>query len=193
MGSYSKELTVLSESESWLYDQMMYRLVIPVLTGRTVKQDGQVSVQVPATWVDALKLRVRASRFDRWLAKQHLPRRLYCCWDEWTSVNYETKTASFALSQDITYPYANYTPPPSGQFGAPVIYEILELSGDTSFHTTTNAQRYMSWHEVASEYLRSPQAASDYGSTLGGGIGIYPFGQWLLDHGVNPDQLVRRG
>lgn len=180
----------LAEVAEYFYDETLLRLTTQVLTGNTVSEEQEVSVQVPATWFQHLKERV--SEIFQYKGGKHPVRR----WLTKHPVRHKKLSAKVKFSRDTLYPGANIEVPPE-PFGKPVVWETVSLEPGTAPDgqpwnlDVTQPSRFVSRDEIKSILWR--QASRGLGARFDD---PYPRPEqvldWLASHGVNPDQLVPR-
>lgn len=205
MGSYSRDMLDLqaySDPDSFMMDRLVLQLTTQVLCGRTVSEEPEVQVNVPASPWQHLK--VAAARWHagwltgKWMAPGSTP-------PPWAVLlapayyllrwflrryppRYTKVTARVQFEQHVMYPEIDYVP---AQFGRPVIFEETSVSypgGQPPFGSrfTCNPSRFLSKHEVIRDIT------ADCSDDLWHGHPAITTLNWLEQHGVNTDQMVRR-
>ena len=215
VGSYSRELLQAEEMRDRAFGEMALRFTTSILSGRTVTDKQRASVKVPASWWQHLK-KTAGDWHAAWLQKEHKAWRLFILLLDiiivpavalipWFlrrhPVRYAELTAEVRFSRDTLYPGADVSLPPS-RFGAPVMYETMEIApmvagGEPWGLEDYGPGRFLSRSEIVSEVMRDPDLQN-------ASRGLGPFGgmdpgsvfsvlEWLGRHGVSIDQLVPRG
>jgi hypothetical protein len=211
VGSFCRStLQVMTDyDKAYAFDQLLVRLTMSVMSGRTVTEHPEVSFtyKVPATWRDHLKLALSAWR-DRQNARWEgtgrdgkpdtPPPWMVLLWPflvlfpRWLAKHpaaerTETAKATLDFRQSVLYPELDYVP---AEFGRPVLYETLDCSYPqvTVAERPDTDRRFMNRHEIVSEICRDPES-SRYSTP---GSDVWATFNWLERHGVNVDQLVRR-
>jgi len=213
VGSYSRDLLQVEEMRDRAFGEMMLRFTTSILSGRTVTEKQRASVKVPASGWQHLKktadewhaawLQKPLSRYLLfWLPLDILtivPRVYFIPWFlRRHPVKYAEIAAEVRFSRDTLYPGADISLPPS-RFGAPVMYESVEiapltLNGDQWGLEDYGPARFLSRHELVSEILRAQdQANASWGSFDITPRTVFSVLEWLGEHGVSVDQLIPRG
>jgi hypothetical protein len=199
MGTYSREMLRADASADYAFplDHLALRLVTTVLTGRTIREEPQVELNLPAGWWQHLKHAITDSRLNflasKYLVVFFLP--FYWLFDKYLAkrpVKWTKVTAKIDFSQHILYPEIDAP----AQCGRPVIYEEMSVSWPEGLapygsNLSSGPSRFMDRHEIASRIMRDPEMYRHprYGSS---GLDPWPVLVWLERNGVNVDQLVKR-
>lgn len=212
VGSYSREMLQVEEMQDRAFGETMYRFTTSVLSGRTVTEKQRATVKVPASWWQHLK-KTAGEWHTAWLRKPDSPWLLFILpLDILTivprvylipwflrrhPVNYAELAAEVRFSRDTLYPGADISLP-SRTFGAPVMYETMEIvqpapDGEPWALEDYGPARFMDRREIAYEVMRDPDLATTRGLAYGMDPGtVFGILDWLGQHGVSVDQLVAR-
>jgi hypothetical protein len=194
LGAYAREMLDVEESRDRLLYMHALRFSTMILSGRTITEHPKVefrhthTFEMPSNWWQHLKQAV----YSRWDKKGRLQKRFPV---RLSAIEKKVfRVAEIDVTQHILYPQADYMPPPS-QFGMPVIWEeasfmpIWEPQTGEDGQVSLNLEgpsRYLNRHEIANQiYRESVDRYSGYAN-------VDTVLDWLSEHGVNPDQLVRR-
>lgn len=206
MGSFSRDAmemeVVPGTAATHFANSLMVRLSTSVLCGRTISENPQVKLQLPATWYQHLKYAAFQWRLDfsseaagrlntAWLWV--VARTLFLLLDKYMvkrPVKWTEVTADVHFDQHILYPDMDMP----AHAGRPVIYEAMDVNfGYTPFgsNLSSGPSRFMDRHQIASEIYRDDsQPAGPWGSS--GSMSPHYMLDWLERHGVNVDQMVKR-
>ncbi len=209
IGSFCRSTlqAVPAEDHAYMFDQQLVRFTMQVMAGQTVTEHPEVTLTWYefTTWRDHLK-----DAFGWWADEMEelwsgrrntpppwviplwplfvlLPKAIRRWWPVKKTPKLARTTVDF--KQSVLYPEFDHVP---SEFGRPVIYETLEVQGigtGIGLGRGTYDGRFMNKHEIISEYMRDPSSAQYDRGIAGPPIG---FLTWLEQHGVNPDQLVKR-
>lgn len=213
VGSYSRDMLQVEKVQDQAFGQIMYRFTTSILSGRTITETQRASVQVPASWWQHLK-KTAGEWHTAWLRKPYPPWLLFILPLDLLTivprvylipwflrrhpVRYAELAAEVRFTRDTLYPGADISLPPS-RFGAPVMYEGLEIApmapdGEPWGLEDYGPARFLTRHEITSEVMRDQDLASRGLGAFGGMdpgtvLGVF---DWLGRHGVSVDQLVAR-
>jgi hypothetical protein len=212
VGSYARDMLHAEtgqDSYAFMMDQLMVRLTTSVLSGRTISAEPEIKINYPASWWQHWKHASNAwisLKHELWMGRDAegetttpppwliLLWPLLVLWPKWLARHpvRQTKLKGLVqLDQDILYPKIDMPP----NAGYPVIYESISLNH--IFQTMTGLDGATLEHEDLSrfmckgEIINSVRRDSDlYGKYHGDEV--WAFVDWLENHGVNIEQLVKR-
>jgi hypothetical protein len=214
LGRYSTEMLQVDRLQDRVFGDMALRFTTSILSGKTVTEKQRASVRVPASWWQHAK-QAAGTWHTAWLRKPDSPWLLFLlpldiltivprAWlVPWFlrrhPVRYTELAAEVRFSRDTLYPGADISLPPD-RFGAPVMYETLEISplapdGAPWRLEEYGPARFLNRHEIASGVLQDPGVNGTAEFSFGGPIGpgaVFGTLEWLSRHGVSVDQLVAR-
>ena len=213
VGSYSRDLLQVEEMRDRAFGEMALRFTTSILSGRTVTDKQRASVKVPASWWQHLK-KTAGDWHAAWLQKEHKAWRLSILLLDiiivpavalipWFLRRHPVRcaelTAEVRFSRDTLYPGADVSLPPS-RFGAPVMYETMEIApmvagGEPWGLEDYGPGRFLNRSEIVSEIFRDPDLCNGRGLAFGAGMDpgvVFGVLEWLGQHGVSVDQLVPR-
>lgn len=211
MGQYSREMLEVNSAVDMMshgMDSLLMRLTTSVLCGQTISETPQVEISFPDSPWQHVKHRLeeKTGRLDdRW--KGYDPDSgdtvtpppwmillwpllvLFPKWLKKYPVRWGTRTADINFEQRILYPEIDAP----AHAGRPVIYETLSmdfpgLSPPFGSRLVNDPSRFMHVHEIAREIMKDPDL-----HRFAAGPDSYVALKWLERHGVNVDQLVKRG
>jgi hypothetical protein len=202
MGQYSRELLEVSVAEDmtgYMMDTLLMRLTTSVLCGQTISENPQVELAMPASWWQHFKCATgdRAGQFDlgfsdrkKWKLWLWFPYALVFCvlWllDK-RPVKWDKYTADVHFEQRVLYPEVNVP----ASVGRQVIYETVSMNlapmAPWGSRLLDDPSRFLSRHEIVNAVYADADATS-YGQPWSPHATL----NWLEQHGVNVDQLVKR-
>jgi hypothetical protein len=207
-GSFAREMLSVATADDLMYgyDQMVVRLMTTILSGRTISEEPEVALKLPATWWQHLKhalftsalfanaasfrLRSQPKLAVIWLWPVLTACVLLSRWYRKHPVRWTEVTARVHFSQHVLYPEIDAP----AQCGRPVIYEEISASFPGAPFGSSLAgdpSRFLNRHEIANQVYRDwdqPHGSWPDGGTLTPETTL----RWLEEHGVNVDQLVKR-
>jgi hypothetical protein len=213
LGAYSTEMLDVERVPGRFSREMVLRFTTSILAGKTVTETQRAVVKVPASWWQHAK-QAAGAWHTAWLTREHKAWRLFTLPLDiillplvslipWFlgrhPVRYAELTAEVRFARDTLYPGADISLPPD-RFGAPVMYETLEISpmapdGAPWRLEEHGPARFLGRREIAGEVLRDPGLNDDRAISLGGPIApgaVFGVLEWLARHGVDADHLVPR-
>lgn len=212
VGSFSRDMLEVEQLTDRAFGQMMYRFTTSILSGKTVTEKQRATVKVPAGRWQHLK-RTAGDWHTAWLRKPHsawllfilpldlltiVPRVYLIPWFlRRHPVKYAELTVEVRFTRDMLYPGADVSVPCS-QFGAPVMWESMELGPSAPEGVSWQFEdygpgRFLDRREIMHEVMREPDQSASWGMPYGANpAAVLSVLDWLGQHGVTVDQLVAR-